>query len=116
MTASSCYNNSLDWCLANQTRFAFSTVHPVLQLEKPFFAVGINIVANRRTAKGYGLAKDFLNGMVEFSQLVARERHRASPGTYACAEKRFVGIDVANTAQKFLIQQRTLDRGLAAPE
>lgn len=64
MTASSRYDDALDWRFANQARLAFSTVHPMLDLKKPFFAVGINIVADRGTARSNGFAQHDLNAGV----------------------------------------------------
>ena len=99
MTTSTRDNNSFDRRSTNQTRLAFSTVHPVLQLEKALFAVRINIVANGRPAQGNGFVQHFLNGGVEFAQLVARERHHTAAGPDARPEERFVGVDIADTAQ-----------------
>jgi hypothetical protein len=99
MTASSRDDNSFDWRTANQTRLAVSTVHPVLQLEKALFAVRINIVANGRSAQGYGLVQHFLNCRVELAQLFARERNHSAARPDSGPEQRFVGIDVAHAAQ-----------------
>ena len=47
MAAAAVDYNSLDGSLADHAGLAFAPVNAVLQLEKSFFAVGINIVADR---------------------------------------------------------------------
>ena len=39
-------HHALDRRLANQATLAFSPVDTMLQLEKPFFTVGVNIIRN----------------------------------------------------------------------
>src|SRR5258705_12483024 len=51
--------------------------------------------------------------MQEF-ELSGRDCGGATTGPKPGAEERFVGIDVSNTAQQFLIEQRTLDGCLTA--
>ena len=51
MTAASRDNHTLDRRLADQARFVLPAVNPVLQLKKPFFAIGVNVVRNRRSAQ-----------------------------------------------------------------
>jgi hypothetical protein len=46
----------------------------MLQLEKPFIAVGINVVAHRRSTEGNGFPQDLLYGGVQFAQLLSGER------------------------------------------
>ena len=53
---------------------------------------------------------------VKFPQLLARDRGRAAAWPNSGAEQRFIGIDVADAAQQFLIEQRAFDRSLAAME
>src|SRR5580700_972974 len=114
MTASSCDDYPFDRCAANQARFALPTVHPMLQLEKPFFAVGINIVAHRRPSQRNGFAQHFLNRCVQLAQLLSRERGGSPTRTYSGAEERLVGVNISHSAQKLLVEQRAFDRGLAS--
>jgi hypothetical protein len=44
MATASSEHDSLDWSLADQARLTLSLIHAMLQLEEPFFAVGINII------------------------------------------------------------------------
>jgi len=57
-------DDPFDRRVTNQAGLALPTVHPMLQLEKPFFAIGIHIVANRRTAERDSLPQDFLDRRV----------------------------------------------------
>src|SRR6266576_172590 len=40
--------------LADQTCFSFTTINPVLQLKEALFAVGVDVVGDRRPARGNG--------------------------------------------------------------
>src|ERR1035438_3790656 len=111
MTASSCDDYPFDRCAANQARFALPTVHPMLQLKKPFFAVGIDIVADCRPSQRNGFAQHLLNCGVQFAQLLARKRGGSATRTYSRAEERLVGVDIPHSAQELLIEQRALDGG-----
>ena len=86
----------------------------MLQLEKTFFAVGIDVVAHRRPAQRDGFAQYFLHGSVQLAQLLARERSGPPPRPYSRAEQRLVGVDVSHSAQELLVEQCALDGGLAA--
>jgi hypothetical protein len=67
MTATARDDYAFDWRSANQARFALPTVHPMLQLEKPFFAVGIHIVTYRRAAQFDGLAQYLLHSSMQLA-------------------------------------------------
>ena len=66
-------DHALDRSLADQARFAFAAVNPVLQLKESLFAVRVHIVGDRRPTQGDGLPKYFLDRGIEASQVVARE-------------------------------------------
>src|ERR1700733_2419247 len=53
---------------------------------------------------------------MKFFELIARNGRRTTARANAGAEKRFIGIDVADAAQKFLIQQSALDGSFASAE
>src|SRR5450755_3675928 len=116
MTASASDDYSLDRISANQARLAFPTVHPMLQLEKPFFAVGVDIVADRRSAQSDGFAQHFLHCHVQLPQLFAGQRGGSTPGPNSGAEQRFVSINVPYPTQQFLVEQCALDGSFASPK
>ena len=116
MTASASDDDSLDRVAANQARLAFPTVHPMLQLEKPFFAVGVDVVTHRRSAQRDGFAQHFLHSRMQLTQLFPRERSSAPPRPNSGAEQRFVSINVPYPTQQFLVEQCALDGSFASPK
>src|SRR5215469_2421629 len=82
----------------------------MLQLEKSFFALGINIIADGRAASLDCFLQHLLHRPMEPAQLIARERSRSPARTYSGPEQRLIGVNIADPAQQFLVQQRALDR------
>ena len=116
MAAAAGNHDSFDRGLADEARFALSPVNTVLELEESRFAVGIHIIRNRRPAQGDRFLQYFLDGEIEFPQLLARDRCSSAPWANPGAKQRFICINIPYATQKFLIQQRALDWGLAAME
>jgi hypothetical protein len=46
MAAAAGDHDALDRSAANQARFTFAAIHPVLKLKRTLVAVGINIIGN----------------------------------------------------------------------
>jgi hypothetical protein len=46
MAAAAGEHHALDPSAADQARFAFAAIDPVLELEETFFAVGVNVVGD----------------------------------------------------------------------
>jgi hypothetical protein len=101
-------------CLADEAGLGFAAVDAVLELEESLFAVGIDIVRDGGAAQRYGFFQDFFHGEEKLAELFARNRRGAATRTDTGAKKRFIGINVADTSQKLLIQQGALDGGLTA--
>lgn len=114
MAAAAAEHNPPNRRPAYPARLCFTSVNAVLQLEESFFSVGIHVIGDRRPAERNRLAQNFLNSGVQLAQLLARNRRRSPAWTDASAEQRFIGINVAYAAQKFLVQQRALDGSLAS--
>ena len=108
--------DAFDWGFADQAGFAFASVDAVLKLEKAFFAVGVDVVGDGGASESDGFFQDFFYCGEEFGELIARDGGGAAAGAYSGAEERFVRVDVADTAEKFLVEQRALDWSLAATE
>jgi hypothetical protein len=53
----------------------------MLQLEKSFFSIGIDVVGNRRSTERDRFAQHFLHRPVQLVQLLARDGGRAAAGT-----------------------------------
>src|SRR5580658_1029886 len=114
MAAAPAEHNPPDRRPAYQARLCFTSVNAVLELEESFFSIGIDVIGDRRPAQGDRLTQNFLNSGVQFVQPLARNRRGSPSRTDASAKQRFIGVDVAHAAQKFLVQQRALDGSLAS--
>src|SRR5262249_29164815 len=114
MTATADNHHALNWRLTDQTGFAFAPVHAMLELEKTFLTVGINVIGDRRTSQSDRLFQDLLDRAVKSLEFRARNSRQPSFGTNASAKERLVSIDIANTAQQLLVEQCAFDRSLAA--
>jgi hypothetical protein len=84
-------------------------------LERPAIAFGIDIVANGGTFAGDGFVQNFADYGVQFSY--AKFRERFGQGMDAGAVKCFVGVNVSQAADEFLVEQQSLHAGgaLAQP-
>ena len=116
MAAASAQYDSLDGRLAHKTRLALTGIDSMLQLEKSLFAIGIDIIGNRRAAQRDRLSQNLLDGHMQFSKLFASERRSTAARPNPRAKQRLVGVDIADPAYQFLIQQRALDRRLTGVE
>jgi hypothetical protein len=81
----------------------------MLQLEKPFFAVGVDVIADGRSAQRDGLTQDFQERRMQFSELVTGERGSTTARTNTGPKQGLIGVDVAHATQQFLVEQRALD-------
>jgi len=116
MTAASRYDDPFDRTFAGQARFAFAPIHSMLQLEEAFLAIRVNVVSNAGTAHANCLSENFLKCKVQSPEFVVSKGGCTAARPNACTEQGLVGIDIANAAQKILVQQGTFDRSLAATE
>jgi hypothetical protein len=78
--------DSLDWRFADDAGFGLAAVDAVLELEESFFAVGVYIIGDRRTAEGDGFLQDFADGNEKFFELVAGDGRGAAAGAKVGAE------------------------------
>src|ERR1700756_2048912 len=114
MAAAAAEGDTLDGCFANQTRLAFPPVDPMLQLEKSLFAIGVNVVGDRRPAQCDCLFQHLLDGQIEAPQLLLSQRRRSPPRTNGRAKQRLISINVTHTAQQLLVEKGALDRRLTS--
>ena len=106
-------DNTFDGSVADEARFPGAPVNPVLKLKEALFAVSVDVVGNRRTAQRDCFLENFLDGAMQAFQLCARNGAGPATGTKAGTEQRFIRVDVADTAQELLVQERALDRSPA---
>jgi hypothetical protein len=95
---------------------AGAEIDPVLQLEKTFDTRRIHVVRNGRPTQRDGLPKNGLQAGVQAIKLGSFQvaGHPARP--YACTEETLVGIDIAHSLEKLLIEQSSLDGCAPVPE
>ncbi len=88
----------------------------MLQLEEPFLAIRVNVVSNAGAAQANCLSQNFLKSNVQPPEFVASKGGCTAARPNARTEQGLIGIDIANAAQKILVQQGAFDRSLAATE
>jgi len=111
MRASRTYQYSSDDALASFLA-AFHASLPIrrmLFLEFAFFAMDIPIVGHRVSAKIYASRQGFLDRIEQWPQLILRNILNQFQGMKARAPERFVGIDIADAGDDFLLHQDLLD-------
>jgi hypothetical protein len=96
-------HDALDGFLADQTRFAFATVHAMLKLKVTFFAIGIHIIRDRGTASRDGFVQHFFHGGMQAGELFATDVAGAPAWTNTGAEESLIRVNVSDAAQQFLI-------------
>jgi hypothetical protein len=74
VAAAACNDYSFNRSLAYQAWLIFAAVDSVLELEKSFFAIGIDVIGNARASKPDGLIQNFLQCAVQTLEFVAIER------------------------------------------
>lgn len=108
--------DALDGCFAGEAGLAGALVDTVFELEKAAHAFGIDVVGNRRTAEADGVLEDFAEGEPQALEFDAGEAPGAAAGSNGGAKEAFIGVDVAYTGEKRLVEQGRFDREAAATE
>ena len=99
-----------------RARVAAVAVDLVLDLEVAAHSFRIHVVRDRRAAQFDGAAKDVDERLAQAGEFGAGEAAGLAAGANAGAEEGFVGVDVADSVEQGLVEQRGLDGGLAAAE
>ena len=107
---------SLDRGLADEAWLRFAAVDAVFELKESLFAVCVYVVGNGGTTQRDRFYQDLLNGGMKFRKRFAIDCCGSAAGADACAEQRFVGVNVSHAAKEFLVQQRAFNRRLAPAE
>src|SRR6202034_1000171 len=113
MTAAACQHNPPDCTLAHETRPPLTAIDAMLELKKSFFAIHIHVIGNRRSAERDRLTKHFPHGSVQLAHLLPAKGGRPPAGTNSRPEQCLIGVNITDTPQQLLIQERALDRSLA---
>src|SRR5260370_23468109 len=109
MRSASGHNDLLDLSPAHQAWFALTAVNTVLELEETFFAIGIDVIGNRRASGGDRFFEHFAQRPMELFELGAGQRIGAAARAYSGAKKAFIGVDVCHPVKQRLIEQQGLD-------
>lgn len=107
-------DDALDGLAADAAGHSLAGVDAMLQLEKAFDAVGIDVIGDGGAAERDGVGEDLLERDAEAFKLRARERVGDAAGTNAGAKEAFVGVDVADAVEQGLIEQSGFDGDFAA--
>src|SRR5882724_1250703 len=98
MRAASGDDDALDGGLAGVAGFAGAHIDAVLKLEESFFAIGVDVIGDRRAPGFDGFLQDHAHCFVELAQLLTSYSARSAAGADTGAEERFVGVDVSDSA------------------
>ena len=89
---------------------ALAVVNGEAMLEIPEFAVGLRVIAQRRAAGGDGIVQNIANGHDQTLGPSPRYAGRFAPWRHAGPPQRLRHIDIAESGDDPLIEQRRLDR------
>ena len=81
MAAASGEHNAANWGSTDQTRLTFTAINSVLELEKSFFSISIDVIGDGRATERDRFAQHFLYCGVQLAQLIDREGRRTPTGT-----------------------------------
>lgn len=93
-----------------------ASVDLVPVLETAFAPVAVDVVGDGGAARFDGFVQDGVDGVVKFVELLRAEMGGDGVGVDARGEEAFVGVDVAESAEYFLIEQQRLDAFAPAAE
>jgi hypothetical protein len=109
--SASAYDDAADRRFADQAGLPGPHVDVVAELEEAALACGVDVVGDRGAAEADRLAQYLLHSGVEAVQFLRSEPCGHAAGADFGAEEALVGIDVADTVEQGLVEQRCLDGG-----
>ena len=98
MAASAGDHDALDGRLTDQAGLSLPAINSMLQLEKTFPAVGVNVIRDRRTAQLDGFLQDLLYRQIKLSQLFSGQGGGAPTRANSGPEQGLVGVNIADPA------------------
>ena len=103
--------NAANRCAADQARLAGAEVDFVFELEKALLSGRIDIVRNRGTSRGDRLPQYSLDGVAQPLEFLRGQAAGLASRANAGAKQAFIGVNVADSMEKLLIQQCGFDGG-----
>lgn len=108
--------DALDGCSADGAGLAGTHVDTVFELEKTTDSIGIDVIGYGRAAQLDGVLQDFDECGTKTDELSASKAPGLPARTDSSTEEALVGIDVAYSVEKRLVEQCSFDGGLAIAE
>ena len=99
--------------VANLAALACLSIDVCAELEIPLRALAVDVVADCGPALSNGVREHFLNGLVQTRRPFGPDLGAVRAGVDAGTKKRFVGVDVSQAAQEFLIEKQRLEHAAA---
>jgi hypothetical protein len=116
MGSASGQEDASDGSLAAAAGQAGALVDAVFKLKESANAVGVHIIGNGRAAEADGMFQNLAKGQAEAFEFCLGEAAGEPAGADACMKKTLIGIDVAHSRQKRLIEQGRFDWQAVAME
>lgn len=116
MSAAAADDRSAYGPAATAARERSAAVNFMLELEKPDPAFGILVVPDGRTAPGHGPAKNAAQTPPQTANFFRAQAGGGNQGMEPRREQDLIGIDVADTGQKALVEKQALQTACAAPD
>jgi hypothetical protein len=83
-------------------------------LEKASSPFGVDVIRNGRASRGNRFGKHSDDGLVQPARSIGTEAGRTRERVNTRAKKRFVGINIANAAEKRLIEKQRFYAGFSS--
>lgn len=109
ITAAASDNHTANFRAAAVATPTFATVRAMMQLVLSRLTQGIKKIGNRGTTHGNGVLQNLAQPFVKKQELRFAQARTEAGGMNFCAPKTFVGIDIADSAEKTLIEKKGFD-------
>lgn len=116
MGTAACDGDALDGRAAGTAGLSGTRVDVVVELEETRYAVGVYVVGDGGAAQLDGVLEDLDEGGAEAGEFVAGEASGLAAGADSGVEESFVGVDVADSVEEGLVEERGFDGSLAIAE
>ena len=111
MSASARNQHLADACAAPETRLSSTAINLMQQLKLSRASLGIHIIGDGGAAPLNGELQNFPYSLIKSEGALPGQPGGPNSRMNACVKESFIRIDVADPAQKMLVQQKTLQHG-----
>lgn len=113
ITAAASDNHAANFRAASVATKPFATVRAMMKLVLTRLTQGIEKIGDRRATHGDSVLQDLAQSFVKKHELGCAQARTEARRMNFCAPKTFVGIDIANSAKKTLIEEKGFDASAA---